>query len=407
MNLRTWAVSWTAALLLTLSQWTVSSRPVQAQTLCSSLPAPLYFPATTLIEGYLDELAPYLADPARGSDQMTVVYLPLSSCSTYDYTIERLPFEGTMRYWSPDGSQQECEIPAGSGIVSNLNAMDLGGRTCRPDEAVPTGIKEFPGHVEVIGFVVPQTSSQRAITATEGYFLMKFGAEADRQVSPWTNPERIVIRNPGSSTQLTIGAAVGWSGKLWSGSLTNTNSGSGNVRDKVIAANGTPAAEETIGILNSGKWDKNRDSIRHLAFQPFNGCLGAVFADSTSSAFDKRNVRDGHYPIWTNIRFITEVDASGEPIDPRTKRFIDIATGVADVGFNTAQALITTGNIPTCAMRVKRDVDGGPLSDFAHPAPCDCFFEETIQAGSSGCAACVNPGDCESGVCRNGWCEAR
>ena len=285
--------------------------------------------------------------------------------------------------------------------------MDVGGNTCRPGETPPADVAEFPGHVEVIGFVVPKASSQTAITATEGYYIMKFGGEADRQVPPWTDPDFIVIRNPGSSTQLTIGAAVGWSGKQWSGNLTNTNSGSGDVRDKIIALASSPNAERTLGILNSGKWDQARDTMQHLAFQAHNNCIGAVYADSTSTSFDKRNVRDGHYPIWTNVRFVTRVDGSGVPVNPRTKNFIDIATGVKDVGFNTARALIDTGNIPSCAMRVKRDVDGGPIAPFEHPAPCDCFFEETVEPGSSGCTACTGPGDCATGTCRLGWCEAR
>ena len=340
---------------------------------------------------------------------MTIVYLPLSSCNTYDYTVDpsTTPFVGTMRYWLQDGTQAECAIAAGAGITADLNAMDVGGVTCRPADPPPADIREFPGHVEVIGFVVPAGSSQTAITATEGYYVLKFGGEAGRQVPPWTDPDFVVIRNAGSSTQLTIGAAVGWPGTQWSGNLTNTNSGSGDVRDKIIALANAPEAEKTIGILNSGKWDLARDTMQHLAFEAYNNCIGAVYADSTVTSFDKRNVRDGHYPVWTNVRFVTRVDANGDPANSRVGNFIDIALGNKDVGFNTAEALVDTGNIPSCAMHVQRQVDGGPISPFEHPAPCDCFFEETVEPGSSGCTTCAVPADCTTGTCRLGWCESR
>ena len=386
-----------------------ASGVANGQTDCTTLTNPVYFPATTLLEGYLDDLAPFLADPTRGDDQMTIVYLPLSSCNTYDYTLDpgTTPFVGTMRYWDPDGTQLECEVAAGSTLAADLNAMDVGGNSCRPTETPPSDVREFPGHVEVIGFVVPAGSSQTAITATEGYYIMKFGGETGRQVPPWTDPDFVVIRNPGSSTQLTIGAAIGWSGTLWSGNLSNTNSGSSDVRDKIIALANAPQAENTIGILNSGKWDRARDTMQHLAFQAFNNCIGAVYADSTQRSFDKRNVRDGHYPIWTNLRFVTRVDANGEPVNPRVANFIQIALGNKDIGFNTAESLVNTGNIPACAMHVQRVVDGGPISPFDHPAPCDCFFDETVQPGSTSCSTCAVQADCASGTCRNGWCEER
>jgi hypothetical protein len=50
-------------------------------------------------------------------------------------------------------------------------------------------------------------------------------------------------------------------------------------------------------------------------------------------------------------------------------------TGVDSVdGLDVTTSVIETGNIPTCAMAVKRDVDGGVISSFEHPAPCECLF---------------------------------
>ena len=379
---------------------------------CTTLDNPVYFPATTLLESLLAEVSPRLADPEiMGEDAMTIVHFPLSSCITYDVHREQMPLTGTAIYYTADGSQGSCNMPSEAEVVSDLSAMDVGGVTCLGGETPPADLLEVPSHVETLGFVVPRNSSQTAITATEAYYMLKFGGEAERAVEPWTDPNFVLVRNPGSSTQLTIGANVGIAGTMWNGALRG-HQGSSDVRDAVISENATGNAEKVIGILNSSKWEAAFDDMRVLAFQPFNACLGALFPDSTSTARDKRNVRDGHYPIWTNLRYILRTDAggmttsaNGEGAAARTDLFVDIMTGVTEVpGLNVAESVITTGNIPNCAMHVTREVDGGPMSSFQHPAPCDCFFLEE-NGVASGCETCEPGDDCDSGACRFGFCE--
>ena len=379
---------------------------------CDELPNPVYFPATTLLESLLAKVSPVLADGMMvGDDQMTIVHFPLSSCISYDVIREEQPVTGTGVYYMPDGTQDVCDMPVGVDIGADLSAMDVGGVTCLGGEQPPADLVEFPAHVETLGFVVPRNSSQTAITATEAYYLMKFGGEPDFAVAPWTNPDFVFVRNPGSSTQLTIGANIGISGTMWNGDLRG-HQGSSDVRDALIAENATGNAEQVIGILNSSKWEAASNDISILAFQPFNNCFGAVYPDSTSTARDKRNVRDGHYPIWTNLRYIVRVDDSEVTTSPngpeaaaRVARFVDLMTGAASLeALNVAQSIIETGNIPPCAMHVARDVDGGPLMSFQHPAPCDCFFLEE-NGIASGCTTCVDDSECGEGACRLGYCE--
>jgi len=381
---------------------------------CDTLPNPVYFPATTLLESLLADVSPTLADASLvGEDQMTIVHFPLSSCLTYDMHKDQETLTGTAIYYLPDGTQEACDMPVGSEIKSDLSAMDVGGVTCLGGVAPPSDLTEFPAHVETLGFVVPRNSTQTAITATEAYYLMKFGGEAEREVAPWTQPDFVMVRNPGSSTQLTVGANIGVPGTMWNGALRG-HQGSGDVRDTVIAENTTGNAEQVIGILNSSKWEAAVDDMRVLAFQAFNGCLGAVFPDSTSTSRDKRNVRDGHYPIWTNLRFIVRTDGSMNPVSAngqeaadRAMRFVELMTGVGSVdNLNVARAVVETGNIPACAMQVQREVDGGPMTPFDHPAPCECFFLEE-NGVDSGCATCDTDDDCGAGACRNGYCEVK
>lgn len=381
---------------------------------CNELPNPLYFPATTLLESLLAEVSPVLADDTvMGTDAMTIVHFPLSSCISYDTHREQAPLTGSGVYYLPDGTQDVCDVPPAIELRSDLSAMDVGGVTCLGGEEPPAELLEVASHVETLGFVVPRNSSQTAITATEAYYLLKFGGEPGFEVAPWTDPSFVLVRNPGSSTQLTIGANVGVPGTMWNGALTG-HQGSSDVRDAVIAQNGTGTAEQVIGILNSSKWEAATDQMRVLAFQPFNQCIGAVFPDSTSTARDKRNVRDGHYPIWTNLRYIlrTAADgsvtsANGPDAGMRAARFVDLMTSLEDVeGLDVAGAVISTGNIPACAMHVAREVDGGPIAPFEHPAPCDCRFLED-NGIASGCGTCSDDDPCAEGVCRGGYCEAR
>ena len=398
--------------LLTTLGLAASASAAEPNVDCTTLDNPIYFPATTLLESFLAEVSPVLADATIvGDDQMTVVHFPLSSCIAYETHREGEPLVGSAEYYLPDGTQAACDMPVGTSILADLSAMDVGGVTCLGGEAPPDDLTEYPSHVETLGFVVPRNSSQTAITATEAYYVMKFGGEPDRQVEPWTDPNFVMVRNPGSSTQLTIGANIGVPGTAWNGSLRG-HQGSSDARDAVIAENATGNAEQVIGILNASKWEAASDDLRVLAFQPFNGCLGAVFPDSTSTARDKRNVRDGHYPIWTNVRYILREDATGVPQSPngadaaaRAKRFIDLMTGVAQVeGLNVPQAVIDTGNIPACAMKVSREIDGGPMRPFSHPTPCECFFLEE-NGVASGCETCTDDDGCTDGTCNFGYCE--
>lgn len=381
---------------------------------CTTLTNPVYFPATTLLESLLAELSPTLADPEiMGDDAMTIVHFPLSSCISYETHGQQMPLSGTAIYYTPDGAQGSCNVPPDIEVLSDLSAMDVGGATCLGGAEPPAELLEVPSYVETLGFVVPRNSTQTAITATEAYYLLKFGGEAEREVEPWSDPNFVLVRNPGSSTQLTIGANVGIAGTMWNGALQGYQ-GSSDVRDAVIAENSTGNAERVIGILNSSKWEAASDDMRVLAFQPFNGCLGALFPDATSTSRDKRNVRDGHYPIWTNLRFILRTDAQGDAISDngseaaaRAQLFVDLMTGDAEIeGVPVAEAVIDVGNVPSCAMHVGREVDGGPIASFEHPAPCDCFFLE--QNGvASGCESCEPGDDCGGGACRFGFCEPR
>ncbi len=392
--------------------------PVAAANIdCRTLPNPVYLPTTTLIDTLMRRVLPVLADPSPttgvgAADQMTVIQFPQASCNAYEVLDQNLEISGTGVYFAPGNvTPQNCDLAVGTGIKADLAAMDVGGQTCLG--AVPqASMVEFPSHVETLGFVVPRNSTQTSITATEAYYLLKFAGQGANAIAPWVDPNFVHVRHGGSSTQLTIGANIGLSGTKWNTTL-QSNQGSTAVQTAVIADNSNGNHEKSIGILNSSKWEASLNAMRVLAFQPFNSCLGAVYPDSTSVARDKRNVRDGHYPIWTNLRYILE-HQSGQPFSDNgatsaanAKKFIDIMTNQRTASnLNVSLQVIQTGNIPACAMFVGRQTDGGSIAPFDHPAPCNCYFDSVNGVVNPSCVSCATT-PCATGVCRSGFCEPR
>jgi hypothetical protein len=70
-------------------------------------------------------------------------------------------------------------------------------------------------------------------------------------------------------------------------------------------------------------------------------------------------------------------------------------------------ALIAGANVPQCAMRVRRAGDLGPISSWAPPVPCGCYFERQAT-GATACTACSSDANCSGAnpKCRSGFCEA-
>ena len=63
------------------------------------------------------------------------------------------------------------------------------------------------------------------------------------------------------------------------------------------------------------------------------------------------------------------------------------------------------GLVPDCAMGVKREFEGGPLSLYQPAESCVCKYESLVDTSS--CATCDVSTPCATGVCRNGFCEVR
>ncbi|MEO7093971.1 MAG: hypothetical protein ABI175_12020, partial [Polyangiales bacterium] len=216
-----------------------------------------------------------------------------------------------------------------------------------------------------------------------------------------------------SGPQTLIGAQIGLPPVLWMGKI---KTGSEPMRDALIAANaaGTVIANKTIGILSGTFADDERDDLSFLAFRD-RGQKVAFFPDTTHDAFDRRNVRDGHYALWGPLSMVTRVDGGGNP-STNVSRFMNVVNGVETVPGVEIIALYAERHIiPPCAMSVTRDSDGGPIKPLKPAKGCGCFYEEKATGAKPAiCTTCTTNIDCTSVAAPNcnkfggsatGYCE--
>jgi hypothetical protein len=256
--------------------------------------------------------------------------------------------------------------------------------------------------VQAYGFVVPEKSTQKAITAEEAYFVFGFGSEG--KITPWDDEAAMFIRPVTKSTLLTMAATIQVPGDKWHGQRLDKSS---EVMSALVAA---PNPEKAIGILGVELFDKNRDKVNMLAYRAYDQHY-AYYPDSTSTALDKRNVRDGHYVPWSPTVWLTHVDAKGKAVNPTAGFIIDLILGnetEQKEAFEPLDIVIGVGLVPECAMSVTRSHEAGELSFYEPPEPCGCYYEaKATGKAPAACTACSVDTPCTSGTCRHGFCEAR
>jgi hypothetical protein len=166
-------------------------------------------------------------------------------------------------------------------------------------------------------------------------------------------------------------------------------------------------ANQAIGIISADYYDSDRANLRALAFKAEGqGC--GYLPDSTPFKKDKANVRDGHYPIWGPIHFFANV-ANGIPVSPAAAAFVSVVS-VPNLAKQLLDAFIASSLVPDCAMRVQRRAELGPMTAYAPPFTCGCYFEAAVSgAPADGCSRCATANDCADPTrpaCNLGYCEA-
>jgi hypothetical protein len=405
-----------------------SSSPADAGTPCSSLPGTIvYIESGDTQQALLKRLGRQLRDTA----DITIVYWLTGSCTLtpnlYDGTpiatgqvMNYVPSTAENPSWTPANAENTCTITAPTPPALGISALypqscQLGG----PEAG--SGLGLIDGPIQAYTFIVPPSqfaSAGMAIYAEEAHAA--FGAhKGTGQVmwngtSEWNDPTQMFFRPTTKSTLVSTAFNI---------QLTASVMAQGAVQEaassQVLSAVAAATSPNAIGILGDEVYDTlGRGKVDVLAFKAF-GQNHAYFPDSTSTAFDKQNIRDGHYAMWSPTVYITAVDSSGVPTNPAIKYITDTVTGSAgatppDGGtpIDGLADITAVGLTPGCAMQVTRSTpqDGSPITAAATAPTCTCYFLSKISGATgtpAGCTACTGNAGCTAAgqTCVRGFCE--
>jgi hypothetical protein len=242
---------------------------------------------------------------------------------------------------------------------------------------------------------------------------MVWGFGQGSGVTPWTDETHMLQRSGSSGTQSMMSAAIGLDPFAWKGVKHAANK---DVLTDILAA--AAAANQTIGVMGADFVEDNRAQINTLAIQDRGQSCG-YYPDSTPTAHDKQNVRDGHYPVWGPSHFIVPVNGNGQPTNTTVKDFVDALSGTTPVtGLDLLKTYVQRHIVPVCAMHVTRTSDGEEYSAYTPPVSCSCYYDFLARGEAPAeCKPCTQSGDCANapggrtvcnlfGTPQVGYCEA-
>jgi ABC-type phosphate transport system substrate-binding protein len=361
----------------------------------------IYVTGSTNFPPLLQAVAPLLAE---NDPPYTVVFQPQTSCKGAGAMFDVDPAQHVIKdiqnnwafFYDRDGVKTYCHL-APEGNTVDVGESDVYARTCGFDTV--EGIADYPGPIQAITFVVPAASTQTSISAEAAHYVFGTGSRSVT-VQPWIDPHLYFVRSSGTGTiQLTSRAinvmASGW----WGIDRLSSD----NLRDSLEGV-APSAAEQAIGVLSSDFADRARVNLRVLYFQAGGQSCGYL-PDSSANSLDKLNVRDGHYPIWGPIHLYA---ATKNGVPSMTASVLVTRFSVPRIEQRLLDAIVASGYIPSCAMRVRRDQEMGPLAQVQPQFGCGCYYEKRVNKSTS-CKSCAGPGDCPSSqpACNYGYCEVR
>ena len=395
---------------------------------CSSLPGTIvYIESGDTQQALLKTMGRQLRDTA----DITIVYWLTGSCTLTPNLYQGNPIAAgqVMNYvpstaenpaWKTADAESTCTITtptmAGLGISALYPAScQLGG----PDAGTSIGLIDGP--IQAYTFIVPPSqfaNDGMAIYAEEAHAA--FGAHKGAGLvtlggtPQWNDPMQMFFRPTTKSTLVSTAFNI---------QLTAAVMAQGAVQEpassQVLSAVAAATSPNAIGILGDEVYDtQGRGQVNVLAFKAF-GQDHAYFPDSTSTAFDKQNIRDGHYSMWSPTVYIAKVDSSGEPTDPAIRYIADTVKGnaaaMAPDGATPIDGLAdvtSVGLTPGCAMQVTRTMpqDGAPLSAATTAPSCTCYFLSKIPEATgtpANCSTCSTAAPCTGAgqTCIRGFCE--
>lgn len=354
----------------------------------------VYAIGSTAAKNLLSQVGKVLAS---NNPAVTLVYVASGSCNGVSAVLgAQTPLKALSTdtnpptYWDAGGSASTCDISMP--VQADVGISDVFAETCID---LPNGlgaVVDNLGPVQAMTFAVPNSSSQKSISAEAAYMVFGFGAKSG--VKPWIDPASMFVRSASSGTEQMIASAIGVGASQWQGTSEPNSTAVITALNTANGAGGA-VAEKAIGILSADLVDSNRNTIHELAYRHYKQNCGYL-PDSTAKKFDKANVRDGHYAIWGPIHLLrrTDIDLANQTY---IKLAVDYVTGAQDPpGVDLIAFEASSHVVPQCAMRVKRDQELGPMTPWTPPRPCGCYYELNADT-STNCQTCTGVGDCPSG----------
>lgn len=359
----------------------------------------IFVTGSTALRGFIQEVSRALA--IQPTNRVTIVYQGSGSCFGVKAAIDpgnnlMVPSAGATTYYDAAGNQKTCSLDP-NGVVADLGASDVFYSTCYLGEpvtpALPQNIADNFGPVQIMNFAVPQGSSQYSISLGAAYYVFGFGG-APYAVPPWTDPTQLQIRSSASGTQSMIAAAIGVPATQWHGVENATSAALGNALVAAGKSVNPITVDAALGILASDYLTQNTQALRGLALQDENASC-AYYPNSTATAHDNANTRDGHYPLWGPSHFYARINGGTQlPFKAGVTAFVDGVSGVTPVpGLDLIAEYASKGLVPLCAMHVSRTSDGAAYQPYQAPTTCNCYFD-LIATGSTACAPCNTSADC-------------
>ena len=389
------------AAVLALVAALAGARVAHAQQVCgdaNTLPNPVYL----AIGDTQVNLIKAIGKQLRDTENVTLIWQATGSCTNLGNIYAKTPLSGTFSYIPANydavgmPTPPTCTVPM-PGVQIDLANSIVFLEGCPAMK--PAAVTDTLGPVQSFVFAVPTASTQATITAAEAYFVFGFGKAG--MVAPWVDESQMFVRPTTKGTIISMGASIHVPAGKWKGVQVALSPDVANM----TAMSGSPQA--AIGILGSEVYDGYRNVLKSLAFRAYTQQL-AYFPDATSAGFDRQNVRDGHYHMWSYTHWLFWTDGNGTPLNPTAKRVADIIAGNAvnqAPKFEVIDTVHKVGLVPACAMKVKRTSEGGDFTWSAPAQPCGCYFDSIV--GKTSCSTCKVDGDCTGGACRHGYCEAQ
>ena len=400
------------------------SSVAQAETIdCNDatlLPNPVYLTGSSAFEPMLAQFSVAIQKANQGkaaTEQHSIVYLTSASCDGISSVMNQPAMTGTGHYYTADtaktgaASTQNCQFDnvakgGNLGVKPHIGVSDVPYNLCpgAGSTTLPATLGNWNGPTQSMLLVVPKANAtMTSISAEQAADI--WGCGANGGITPYVDETAIQQRSATSGTQILVGRAIGVLPGVFKG---NPNSGTGAL---IASLGNVQDPQKAIGFVAADAYQSATYAgmMNALAFKAINQTK-AYYADSSATAIDKRNVRDGHYAIQGPLNYIAPLTA-GQP-EALVKKTLDYITGSVPIDSTAPNGYVdivaNAGNVPSCAMTVQIAPDStGYFAAYKPAVSCGCYFESAVTKSSpTGCTPCTTSATCPTGkTCQTGFCE--